>query len=96
MNYTTCYFIRKFTAIPEELWTTGHYVKPNGTKCATGHCGETLGYTTDESEAFAELFSILDREAINVNDGYNDEYPQPTPKQRILAALHDIKIMEAK
>jgi len=31
-----------------------------------------------------------------INDGYNDEYQQPTPKQRILAALYDIKKLQEK
>jgi len=30
-----------------------------------------------------------------INDGYIFEYPQPTPKQRILAALYDLKANEA-
>lgn len=30
-----------------------------------------------------------------INDGLTKEYRQATPKQRVLAALHDIKAMEA-
>lgn len=30
----------------------------------------------------------------NLNDGFYIEYQQPTPKQRILAALYDIKAMQ--
>jgi hypothetical protein len=31
-----------------------------------------------------------------INDGIVNEYQQPTPKQRILAALYDIKTMQSK
>lgn len=31
-----------------------------------------------------------------INDGITNEYQQPTPKQRILAALYDIKKMQNK
>lgn len=31
-----------------------------------------------------------------INNGRNNKYPQPTPKQRILAALHDIKKLQEK
>lgn len=32
--------------------------------------------------------------AVSVNNGWTNEYQQPTPKQRILAALYDIKKMQ--
>jgi hypothetical protein len=36
------------------------------------------------------------RRAEFINDGWALEYQQPTPKQRILAALYDIKKMQSK
>lgn len=41
--------------------------------------------------AYQDGFSLV---AANVNDGRTAQYQQPTPKQRILAALYDIKKMQ--
>lgn len=49
------------------------------------------GFLTFLQIAYGENFSLL---ALNINDGYAQEYQQPTPKQRILAALYDIKKMQ--
>lgn len=85
------YFINKFEAIPDELWTTNQY-HDNGKSCAMGHCGATERMQrTEESAAFEALFV---RRLLNIpciNDGQYSQYPQPTPKARILAALSDIK-----
>jgi hypothetical protein len=105
MNYDVDYFIAKFEAIPEEMWITEDLWTENGC-CALGHCGaRRLSEVEDLPEA-AALVSIFkphisrynndmcdDTEAVwCVNDqkGING-YNQPTPKQRILAALRDIK-----
>ncbi len=37
-KYTIDYFIKKFEAIPEELWCTGQ-LTINGKHCALGHTG---------------------------------------------------------
>jgi hypothetical protein len=37
-QYTRDYFIAKFEAIPEELWTTRVF-RDGGKCCAMGHCG---------------------------------------------------------
>jgi hypothetical protein len=46
-TYTVDYFIDKFTAIDDELWTTENYHDGNGCKCALGHCG-----MNDECETY--------------------------------------------
>lgn len=97
MNYDVNYFIKKFEAIPEEKM--GEMILQRG--CALNQCGMTnYGHTTKEAEALMDLFedsfphlaSKDTRFAVvfRINDGQHD-YRQPTPKQRILAALYDIK-----
>lgn len=67
---------------------------------------EYIVYKTGEALALAEILSqlkitcdhtykdpIYATTAI-INDGHTAEYQQPTPKQRILAALYDIKRIE--
>lgn len=96
---TAQYFIEKFEAIPEEKWTVGEY-EDGGRCCALGHCGVRAGHPlTPEEDALTMLFLKADAEntliVSRVNDGFDPRYPQPTPKQRILAALRDIAAKEA-
>jgi len=93
--YNVDYFINKFEAIPENEWHTGHYSNYDNTAhCALGHCGEGI-HKTKESKHLSILIrtNLDDRHFAvpNINDGENEKYQQPTPKQRILAALYDIK-----
>lgn len=87
-TYDVDYFIDKFERIPEELWLVGDF--KNGNRfCAVGLCGENWGIITQESQA---LRRVLNTESVaSLNDGKDPRYQQPTPKQRILAALRDIK-----
>lgn len=97
MIYDLNYFIAKFEAIPEWKWITLRYHDERGS-CALGHCGcrENQDATT-ESLALETIFKDhLDTHVYKVNDGgYFALYQQPTPKQRILAALYDIKANRA-
>lgn len=89
MKYTVDYFIEKFEAIPEELWCIGTF--QIGEKCcAFGHCGGTehIGANTVECNELIKVLTVV----AETNDGTNKLYQQPTPKQRILAALNDKKI----
>lgn len=93
--FTKEYFIAKFEAIPEELWTTGDFVDEKNRMCAFGHCGVSLEADTKEGNALDLLFRRgLHTESSSItseiNDGEVRRYPQPTPKQRILAALRDL------
>ena len=105
MNYDVNYFIDKFEKIPEENWCIGMPQDGIGKMCAAGHCGyHTMMFFNDceEAVALAMLLQPLSGrrdlyEAIYyVNDQILIQYPQDSPKQRILAALRDIKAMEAK
>lgn len=86
--YDVNFFIRKFEAIPEDKWITGKW-ELNGNHCALGHCGAIQSDVslTDEACALNELLTNV----IAINDGRDQVYAQPTPKQRILAALNDIR-----
>lgn len=86
MQYSIEYFIEKFEAIPEELWITGHYTDNDGRYCALGHCGlRTRMLICQESDALQTLLPHTQY----INDDRHPSYKQPTPKQRILAALRD-------
>lgn len=87
MKYTVDYFIKKFEAIPEELWCVNAFHAGNKS-CALGHCMDV------SNNAAACLSKILNYNVGQINDGEANGYQQPTPKQRILAALHDIKQMQ--
>lgn len=86
-NYDVDYFIEKFKAIPEELWCVGSY-SIREQHCALGYCGEQAGSRTEEGKSL----SIITENAVSsINDNLDNRYRQSTPKQRILAALEDIK-----
>lgn len=90
--FTVEYFIRKFEAIPEREWTVGEY-RRGFARCALGHCGwhwnstETKVITTPEGEALQKILG--EYKASEINDYCNDAHPEPSAKQRILAALKE-------
>ncbi len=84
-------FYKKFEAIDDSLWTTESFT--NGAKyCALGHlgCRKRFGGITDEGHQLSTILGGHPSVVANINDGHLPEYPQPTPKARILAALKDI------
>jgi hypothetical protein len=106
IKYTVEYFINKFEAIPEENWCTLSFMNGNA-KCAYGHCGVFNRDTfeskhTPESSALTYLTTgqpiksddIICAVIDKVNDGDHKDYPQPTPKQPVLAFLYDLKAKE--
>jgi hypothetical protein len=89
MEYNVDYFIKKFEAIPEERWFKGSFHSPDlKQSCALGHC-------VNNDEEFEALHALTRHgegsEVALINDGKHPLYGQETPKQRILAALNDIK-----
>jgi len=92
-EYTVDYFIKKFEAIPEENWISGRYLSTDG-YCALGHCGERRWGFTPESLALVDLFFDYELAVASVNDGNSYMFPQPTPKQRVLAACRYIKALQ--
>jgi len=96
--YTVDYFIAKFHAIPEENWYEGNYNNTERTAfCALGHCGSGSSRTgllevTKEAVALQRIIrTYLESEVTSINDGLSNSYNQETPKQRVLAALMDIR-----
>jgi hypothetical protein len=108
-NYDVDYFIRKFEAIPESLWTvnTRH---ENGKRCALGWCYVTSAEAeasmlppyvdNEEDKALCALVMFLHEYNSDIygmggiNNGVYKSYQQSTPKQRVLAALQDIKLLQ--
>lgn len=92
MIYDVDYFIKKFTAIPEEDWAVEEFVTKDNKRCVLGHCGVTddADVLTVEAIVLSRLiYSNFDVLTVDINDGNrNDtEYLGNTPKKRILAAL---------
>lgn len=91
-RFTPDFFIQKFEAIPEEKWCVGDYFNEQGQYCALGFTMKKSGGSANESFCLSELFGVHGALSVtHVNDGKDVRYPQATPKQRILAALGDIK-----
>lgn len=92
--YDASYFIAKFEAIPEDRWCRGMFIKGNQC-CAYGHAGKKGSYDdTPESIALRRIDDTKDpigSGLVGVNDGISERYPQPAPKQRVLAWLRDAK-----
>ncbi len=97
-SYTVDFFIEKFEGIPENRWIVGDYINDRGC-CAYGHCGMSGAFMVLNDQA-RQLYEIFKGNVNNypnyINDGHDKRYPQSTPKQRILAALYDIKKMQEK
>ena len=91
MTYDKSYFIAKFEAIPEQNWCAdGTYTNGPNRFCAFGHCFATIGVRFSEEADALRLLMIPVGNVADINDGLYDKYQQPTPKQRILAALKDL------
>jgi len=94
--YDVDYFINKFESISEIFWISGDYISNSGS-CALGHCGKKeFNPHTLESKGLIKLFNENNFIVTHINDGRNSKYIQSTPKQRILAALNDIKRKQNK
>lgn len=107
-TYDVDYFIKKFEAISEDMWCTHAQTNSHGQHCAWGHCGitnEQIGFRELDNHALKVIqltrksgfeWHLGNKAFANINNGAFLEYQQPTPKQRILAALYDIKKMQLK
>lgn len=101
-QFTKEYFIDKFSAIPEDKWTTGELTEDHDPDChcVLGHCGVTESEGDDyvhtkESSALCGILSKIDTDTrptevvYRINDGIGDEKRKlgKSPKERILKAL---------
>lgn len=98
MKYTVDYFINKFEAIHEDLWTTKSFARYFGENevqhCALGHCGASYGSgLTEEAANLADLFFEAGFNIIDVNDDADGKFTKygATPKQRVLQILYYLK-----
>lgn len=90
-QYTVDFFIKRFEIISEDKWCIENY-RENEKRCVLGHCGATISKLTKMSTALDNLtFRCLHKNIADINDGEAKGYKQKTPKQRVLAALKDIK-----
>lgn len=81
-------FIAFYEAIPDERWYSGGWFSDPtdaSCKCALGH----LSADSDSHWRLVEL--TRPGNVVQVNDGENPRYPQPTPKARVLEFLRDIE-----
>lgn len=96
--YTVDYFIEKFEKIPHEMWCVTLLEDANGRHCAWGHLGvQYMAHCnqTHEGKAFGLLFYDNLISVFQVNDGRHSMFQQDNPKDRMLAALHYIKSLQA-
>lgn len=96
--YDVDWFIRFYEAIPEDRWTANR-LHDGDRSCAMGHLCKLLDkmpkMNDDHIGSINSLFVLyLGSVPPAINDGRIDEFTQPTPKQRILAALHKIKELQ--
>lgn len=105
--YDVDYFIKKFELTRESDWVVGMQFDMGKHcalgHCMKQEEKDRLKYSsfkntfnvewgseTSEGMALSGIFGGPDLVA-RINNGYNESYPQLTPKQRVLAALYDLK-----
>lgn len=95
MIYDVHYFINKFEAIPEEMFCAV-MDGDNGAHCYIGHCSTGEHYSTNEHFALgiSLLYKKLKFGAGSLAANRIPKYQHLTIKQRILAALYDIRAMQ--
>lgn len=106
--YTVDYFIKKFEAIPSKEIGTSQDTgcaygqcrtmdKGDGAITVEGMALEKLMMTLPELKpSKAALYPPYECTPARINNGEILQYQQRTPKERILAALRDIKAMQDK
>lgn len=88
--HTAEQFYAFFSMIPEERWTSGVVQNVLSQRCARGHLGYAeVGTVMAPCLSSYRLSELLKCPESVINDGCDPRYQQPTPRQRILAALRD-------
>lgn len=105
-EYTVDYFIAKFKNTRDDKWCVGTLNDGRGNTCALGWCGFSEKGLSEEGMSLVGVMEPLlvggikyratyyDNAPAMVSNGDHPNYQQPTPKKRILTALHDIKKMQ--
>jgi hypothetical protein len=102
--YTVDYFIETLSAIEEQKWCCDTQLNESGQRCAYGHCRASGLEVEDAFEELDHRFTAKlkltwigkdvhqqSSKLADINNGYYKEYQQPSPKQRTITALKDIK-----
>ena len=84
------HFINKFEATREEEWCIGHLLGKDGSRCAIGMTLDERNAGTEETDLLWRLAQNIPSGPASINDGRHSAYPQPTPRQRVLAWLYDL------
>lgn len=89
------------TPIPEENWCIYHYTNNTDKCCMYGHIQRIKRFNGDYDFNNFEDVELSDKirnvglrhgiRFVDVNDGDHPKYQQETPKQRVVAALNDLK-----
>ena len=109
-KFTVDYFINKFEAIPEDRWCVNEFKSGDKCCAqgfcmsldAINVVRESPLNIIEISRGYPEWNSLITIFGVcynniviaSINNGNDPRYPQPTPKQRVLAALHDLKRKE--
>ncbi|WP_155299003.1 hypothetical protein [Deinococcus kurensis] len=82
-------FIDYLRDTPERSWLTGHV----RTKAGDRHCALSHAFALAGNTGWEVMENILagSGRIFAINDGRDPDYPQPTARLRILAALEDYK-----
>lgn len=73
-------------------WTTFKYLdETTGAKDALGHYGCREKAPTPEGVKLGFTFRKYGLNISDINDGFDSNYTQPTPKARVLAAIDTIR-----
>ena len=85
-------YIAFFRSIPEERWCVGRFWDDKGRRSAQGHLGRRgLLDSAPAQRRLGKLTGLTDKQFWRIHDGHNADYRQPTPKQRVLAYLCDVR-----
>lgn len=83
-------FIQFFRRIPKKKWTTGGQFCEHGRCCAYGHLGVRFSFSDSPSaQQLRQLETIhpSGRDVVATNDRRNDQFPQRSAKDRVIAWL---------
>lgn len=81
-------------AIADDQWTCyTYYDSTTGKKDALGHYGCREGVITPDGMQLAFTFKKYNLNISDINDGFNTNYAQATPKLRVLNAIDAIRAL---
>ncbi len=94
-RFNATFYIKKFRDIPEDEWTTGAFHK-DGMSCALGHLGAPKKNHKEVMGIIRLFEKYLGVKPAAVNDWQDLRFQEPGPKNRIMAALNQIKAIRRK